>query len=492
MILGVIMMSDEKLEKEEKPVESFAELFESYNGHRTERVQIGERIRGKIISVGKDTIYVDTGTKIDGVVEKNELADENGAVPYKEGDEIELYVASYDGSEIRLSKAVSGAGTLNMLRDAHENAIPMEGKVKGQVKGGYQVEIAERRAFCPISQIDLKPAGSPDQHVGKSYVFLVTQFEEGGRNIVVSRRELLKREQQKAISNFMDGLIVGAELEGRVTTVMPYGVFVEIFPGVEGLVHVSEVSWSRVEKPDEVLHTGDPLKVKVLAIEKGKKRNAVKISLSVKQITGDPWEQVEGRFQIGEKVKGKVVRCAAFGAFVEIAEGIEGLIHVSEMSYTKRVLKPEEIVQVGESIAVVVKEIDIPRRRVSLSLKDAEGDPWLDVPEKYRVGSLVNGTVERKEKFGYFISLEPGVTGLLPISKIKNSIKSGQIEKLKPGDTMVVLIEEVHPSERKITLGPGDAKDEEGWKEFAGGQQKKTSFFGEKLQQALQKKTEKA
>jgi small subunit ribosomal protein S1 len=484
-------MSEEKLENEEKPGESFAELFESYDGHRTERVQIGERIRGKIISVGKDTIYVDTGTKIDCVVEKNELTDENGTVPYREGDEIELYVASYDGNEIRLSKAVSGAGTLNMLRDAYDNSIPLEGKVKGQIKGGYQVEIAERRAFCPISQIDLKPADRPEQHVGKSYIFLITQFEEGGRNIVVSRRELLKREQQEAVGKFMESLIIGAELDGRVTRVMPYGVFVEIFPGVEGLVHVSEVSWSRVEKPDDVLRTGDPVKVKVLTIEKGQKRNAIKISLSVKQITGDPWEQVEGRFQIGEKVKGQVVRCAAFGAFVEIAEGIEGLVHVSEMSYTKRVLKPEEIVRVGESVAVVVKEIDIPRRRISLSLKDAEGDPWLDVPEKYRVGSSVNGTIEKKEKFGYFISLEPGVTGLLPISKIKNSLKPAHIEKLKPGDSIAVLIEEVNPSERKITLGPGDAKDEEGWKEFAGGEQKKASVFGEKLQQALQKKRDK-
>jgi small subunit ribosomal protein S1 len=484
-------MSEDKPENEEKPAESFAELFESYNGHRTERVQIGERIRGKIISVGKDTVYVDTGTKIDGVVEKNELADESGTVLYKEGDEIELYVASYDGNEIRLSKTVSGAGSLNMLRDAYENSIPMEGKVKGLVKGGFQVEIAERRAFCPISQIDLKHADSADQHVGKAYVFLITQFEEGGRNIVVSRRELLKREQQKAIGKFMDGLAVGAELDARVTRVMPYGVFVEIFPGVEGLVHISEVSWSRVEKPEDVLHVSDPVKVKVLAIEKGQKKNAVKISLSVKQITGDPWEQMDGRFQIGEKVKGKVVRCAAFGAFVEIADGIEGLVHVSEMSYTKRVLKPEEIVRVGDSVAVVVKEIDIPRRRIALSLKDAEGDPWLDVPEKYRIGSSVNGTIERKEKFGYFVSLEPGVTGLLPVSKIKNSLKPGQIEKLKPGDTLGVLIEEVHPSERKITLSPGDAKDEEGWKEFAEGERKKTSFFGEKLQQALQKKSTK-
>jgi small subunit ribosomal protein S1 len=343
-----------------------------------------------------------------------------------------------------------------------------------------------------MSQVDLRPADSPDQHVGKSYLFLITQFEEGGRNIVVSRRELLKREQEKAISKFMEGLIIGAELDAKVTRVMPYGAFVEIFPGVEGLVHVSEVSWSRVEKPDEVLHNGEFIRVKVLAIEKGEKRNSVRISLSMKQMTGDPWEQVEGRFQIGEKVKGKVVRCAAFGAFVEIAAGIEGLVHVSEMSYTKRVLKPEEVVQVGESVAVVIKEIDIPRRRVSLSIKDAEGDPWLDVPEKYRVGLSVNGTIEKKEKFGYFISLEPGVTGLLPISKIKNSHKPGEIEKLKPGDTIAVLVEEVHPSERKITLSPGDSKEEEGWKDFAGSGQKKASVFGEKLQQALQKKTDKA
>jgi small subunit ribosomal protein S1 len=218
----------------------------------------------------------------------------------------------------------------------------------------------------------------------------------------------------------------------------------------------------------------------------------VKISLSMKRMTGDPWEQVEGRFQIGEKVKGKVVRCAAFGAFVEIAPGIEGLVHVSEMSYTKRILKPEEVVQVGESVAVVVKEIDIPRRRVSLSIKDAVGDPWMDVPEKYQVGLSVSGMIERKEKFGYFISIEPGVTGLLPISKIKNCHKPGEIEKLKPGDTITVLIEEVHPSERKITLSPGDSKEEEGWKEFAGSGQKKASVFGEKLQQALQKNNDKS
>jgi len=486
-------MSEEKLENEDKPGESFEELFEkSYEGRRTERVQVGDRIRGKIISVGKDTIYVDTGTKIDGVVEKNELADENGTVPYKEGDTLELYVSTYDGNEIRLSKSVSGAGSLNMLRDAFENAIPLEGKVKTQIKGGYQVEIAQRRAFCPMSQMDLKPADSADQHVGKSYVFLITQFEEGGRNIVVSRRELLKREQQVAVSKFMSGLGVGAELDARVTRVMPYGVFAEIFPGVEGLVHVSEVSWSRVEKTEEVLHVGDRIRVKVLSIEKGEKRNSVKISLSMKQMTGDPWEQMEGKFQIGEKIKGRVVRCAAFGAFVEIAEGIEGLVHVSEMSYTKRVLKPEEVVQVGQSVAVVVKEIDIPRRRISLSIKDAEGDPWLEVADKYRVGLSVGGTIEKKEKFGYFISLEPGVTGLLPISKIKNSLKSGQIEKLKPGDTMTVLVEEVHPAERKITLSPGDSKEEEGWEQFAGAGQKKASFFGEKLQQALQKNKEKS
>jgi len=487
-----MMMSEEKLDNAEKPGESFAELFESYNVHKTERVQIGERIRGKIISVGKDMIYVDTGTKIDGVVEKSELADESGLVPYKEGDELELYVVSYDGSEIRLSKAVTGAGSLNMLRDAFENSISVEGKVKGQIKGGYQVEIAQQRAFCPISQVDVRPADSPDQHVGKSYLFLITQFEEGGRNIVVSRRELLKRDQEKAISKFMKGLIVGAELDGKVTRVMPYGAFVEIFPGLEGLVHVSEVSWARVEKPGEILHNGEFIRVKVLAVEKGEKRNSVKISLSMKRMTGDPWEQVEGRFQIGEKVKGKVVRCAAFGAFVEIAPGIEGLVHVSEMSYTKRVLKPEEVVQVGESVAVVVKEIDISRRRVSLSIKDAEGDPWLDVSEKYQVGLSVSGMIERKEKFGYFISIEPGVTGLLPISKIKNSHKPGEIEKLKPGDTITVLIEEVHPSERKITLSPGDSKEEEGWKDFAGSGQKKASVFGEKLQQALQKNKDKS
>jgi small subunit ribosomal protein S1 len=187
-------------------------------------------------------------------------------------------------------------------------------------------------------------------------------------------------------------------------------------------------------------------------------------------------------------VKGKVTRCTSFGAFVELFPGVEGLVHISEMSYRKRVLKPEEVVSVGETVPVVVKEIDPAQRRISLSIKDAEGDPWLEVPERYKAGQSLEGILERKEKFGYFISLEPGVTGLLPVSKIRNFHKPSLIEKLKEGDRIPVFIEKINAGERKMTLGPADSEDEENWRRFVKGEEKPSGILGEKLKEALKQK----
>jgi len=465
--------------------DSFAELLESYTSGMREDVRVGDRIRGEILSIGNESVFVDTGTKIDGVIDKEELMNEKGELPYKEGDVLELYVVSFQSNEIRLSKALSGSGGLKALDDAYHQGIPVEGKVKGQIKGGFHVETMGKRAFCPLSQIDMIKLEDLGQYVGKSYPFLITQFEDRGRNIVLSRAELLKREQEKAIKAFLQDLRVDDEREGRVTRLMPYGAFVEIFPGVEGMVHISEISWSRLENPAEVLRVGDPVRIRVIGMEEGEN---VKISLSMKQLEGDPWENVERKVGEGEKVKGKVTRCTSFGAFVELFPGVEGLVHISEMSYTKRVLKPEEVVSVGETVPVVVKEIDPVRRRISLSIKDAEGDPWLEVQERYKAGQSLEGTLERKEKFGYFVSLEPGVTGLLPVSKIKNFHKPSLIEKLKEGDRLPVFIEKINAGERKITLGPADSEDEEHWRRFVKSEEKPSGILGEKLKEAFKKK----
>jgi small subunit ribosomal protein S1 len=481
-------VSDDVIDEKDSEEESFADLFESYGAGMNEDVQIGDKIRGEIISIGRDAVFVDTGTKIDGVVDKEELLDDNRELPYKEGDILELYVVSYDGNEIRLSRALSGVGGLHVVGKAFEKALPVEGKVKGQCKGGFHVEIMHKRAFCPIGEMDLKYVENPDDHVGETYLFLISQFEENGRNIVVSRRKLLKKEQEKARKQFFQDIVIGIHLEGRITKLMPYGAFVELFPGIEGMVHLSEISWSRLEEAHEVLKTGDSITVKVIGIEQGKQPGQIKIALSIKQVTGDPWNSVQDKFRIGDKIRGKVTRCVKFGAFVEIAPGIEGLVHISEMSYKKRVLKAENVVAVAETVEVMIKEIDVEKRRISLSMRDAEGDPWIDIREKYTVGQCVDGTIEKKEKFGFFVVLEPGITGLLPRSKINNSHKPALIEKLRQGDAITVMVEEIHPEERKITLGPGDSTDEDDRGKFAKDTEKPIGSLGEKLQQALKSK----
>jgi small subunit ribosomal protein S1 len=295
------------------------------------------------------------------------------------------------------------------------------------------------------------------------------------------------KEQEKALKGFVAGLKVGDQLAGKVTRLMPYGAFVELFPGLEGMVHLSELSWSRVEKTGDVISPNAPVTVKVIGIGPGVKPGSLKISLSLKQVTGDPWEGVRDKFRVGERVNGKVTRCTDFGAFVEIVPGIEGLVHLSEMSYMKRVIKAEEVAKPGEIVPVVIKDIDPQKRRISLSIKDAEGDPWIDVPEKFKVGQRVLGVVEKREKFGYFVSLDPGITGLLPLSKIKGASKPSQYEKLQEGEKITVVIEEIHPQERKMTLAPGDSAEEGDWQNFAKKEEQSSGIFGQKLYKAMEK-----
>ena len=476
---------------EEKNTENFAELLNSYSAESVSDIQVGDKIRGKIISIGKDAVFVDTHTKMDGVVEKSELLDENRQMPYAEGDRIELYVASVGEDEIRLSKVLSGKASFTALKDIFDKSVPVEGKVLETCKGGLRVEVMGRKAFCPASQIDINFAENLEDYVGEAHRFLITRLDKNDRNIVISRRNLLNQELQKSKKQFCDELQPGQTVDGKVTKVMPYGVFVELHPGVDGLVHVSELSWSRIEDPQSAVTVGEPVRVKVIEIEKHDASNEDKISLSIKQLTSDPWLGAGDRFKTGDKIKGTVMRCVKFGAFVEIAPGIEGLVHISEMSYRKRILKPTEVVTPGDSVYVLVKEMDPANRKISLSIRDAEGDPWSDVPDKYKVGQTVEGVIEKKEKFGYFITLFPGVTGLLPKSKISRSPESTHIEKLKEGSTIPVIIEEIAPSERKITLAPGSSGEEQEWQQFAKKDQSSLGALGEKLQQALVSKKKK-
>lgn len=472
-------------EKNPEDDQSFASLLEEYSPNANNDLQVGDKIKGKILSIGHDTIFVDTGTKIDGVVERAELLDDSGELSCQENDELELYVVGLSEDEIRLSKALAGIGGLNLLRDAYEKQVPVEGKINETCKGGFQVDVMQRRAFCPISQVDINYVETPEDYVGQAFLFLISKFEEGGKNIVVSRRALLNQELEKNRKQFYETATVDSVLDGTITRVMPYGAFVELTPGVEGLAHVSELSWSRSAAPETIVSVGAVVRVKIMSIEPGEKPGQMKIALSMKALSDDPWESVHDRFSEGAKIQGVVTRCADFGAFVEIAPGIEGLVHISEMSYTQRVLKPEDIVSSKETVAVLIKEIDTAKRRISLSLRDAEGDPWLEMPDNFKVGQIVEGTLEKKEKFGYFIRLAPGITGLLPKSKISKSQKPAAIENLREGDTIAVAISEISLQARKISLAPGDAADEQNWQKFSDVTQSGLGSLADKLQQAL-------
>ena len=467
--------------------ENFAELLESYSSGLDEDLRVGDKVTVNIISIGRETVFVDTGSKIDGTVDKGELLDDKGEMPYQEGDSLTLYVVAVKEGELHLSKAVSGIGGLHMLQEAYDGEIPVEGRVAETCKGGFRVEMLQRKAFCPISQMDLKYVETPEDYVGQTHAFLIMQLAENGKNIVVSRRKLLSQEQEKVQKEFLEGVRNGDVLTGTVSRLMPFGAFVEVAPGLEGMVHISELGWSRVETAGEVVAVGDVVSARLIGLEKQDK-GRVKLSLSIKQVQEDPWNSVAQTFNIGDKIKGKVTRCMDFGAFVEIAPGIEGLVHISEMSYVKRVLNSEDVVAPGESIPVVIKDLDPAGRRISLSMRDAEGDPWLDVAEKYTPGQRVEGIVEKHESFGIFISLEPGITGLLHKSRISRAEKPSTIERLKVGETLPVIVEKIQAGERKITLKAGDAKEEGDWKKYAKGGGQSMGSLGEQLQRALAKK----
>lgn len=481
-------LDQNKSETHETHEESFAELFEQYSSSASQDIRQGDRIEGKIISVGSTSVYVDTGTKSDGVVEKNDLLDENGEFRYNVGDVLELYVVKVTESEVLLKRSLSGSSEDHVLKDAFASRTPIEGKVKDVIKGGFHIDIAGKRAFCPVSQIDVSFVDKPEKFLGETFRFFITRYEDKGRNIVVSRREYLQIDIEKNKKEFFKNLKDGDVLDAVITKLMPYGAFAELIKGVEGMIHVSELAWTRVEKPEEAVQPGDNVRVKVLSVKESEGGKAPKISLSMKQTAADPWELAGSRFHSGDQVTGTVVRFAPFGAFVEIAPGTEGLVHVSEMSYTRRVLKPEDAVALGESVQVMIKDIDTHKKRISLSMKDAQGDPWSGITSRYPAGKPVTGTFERKESFGMFIRLEPGITGLLPKSKISQSNDASALDKLKSGDAVQVVVESIDEERRRVSLGLANAETQEDWKQFTTPDTKQMGTMGELLQKAMKKK----
>ncbi|MDL2317052.1 30S ribosomal protein S1 [Desulfovibrio sp. OttesenSCG-928-A18] len=474
---------------------SFAEMLAAHEKEEApqSRLTPGQRVTVRVVAITADTIFVSTGSKVDGIVDREEM-EVDGELRCEVGDMVDLYVVTVSPHEIKLSKILRGAGNISVLEEARDAGLPVEGKVTAQVKGGYSVDIMKRRAFCPASQIDLRPPADAEEPVGNVYAFLITRLEKGGRNIVVSRRSLLEREQAENREALLAEIHEGDIREGRITRLAPFGAFVELAPGVEGLTHLSELSWTRVGQADEAVSVGDLVRVKIVGIHKDDK--GVRISLSIKQVQEDPWKSVSERLAAGDVVTGRVVRNAPFGAFVEILPGVEGLVHLSELSYDRRIMKADEVVAPGDMVSVKIKEIEQDKRRISLSLRDAAGNPWDSLAESMTQDAEIMGTVEKRAPFGLFITLAPGITGLMPSSVIQASPSRKSLERLGPGDAVEVRLAQIDRAARRISLSPAgeesasEAAVEKDWKRHAPKPAPAPSMgsLGLALQEAMKKK----
>lgn len=416
--------------------------------------QPGDKVTGivEVVSLYGQEVFLDIGGRATGYIFKEELFDEIGNLTVKPGDTVEGIVAGVDSNGVRLRRTVGRDGDIRALRDAFEAGVPVEGRVVKTNKGGYEVLVAGARGFCPYRQMTLHRLDDPETLVGQTLTFKVTELGPKGK-VVLSRVDLLRAEQAAKAEEVRAALQVGARLKGVVRSIQNFGAFVDLGGGVDGLVHVSELSWGRVNDPHEVVQLGQEVEVLVLEIKKDKGR----ISLSMKQCMQDPFETAVEGLQVGGVVQGTVARLTNFGAFVTIAPDVDGLIHVSDMAH-HRVRHPKEVLKKGDVVTVKVAEVDLERQRIGLSLKALLDDPWDSIAERYKPEQTVTGRVQSVQTFGVFVELEPGVTALLPGSE--SGVSQEQLQgTFKIGSEIEAKVLRVDAEDRKLALTKREGRD---------------------------------
>lgn len=411
-------------------------------------LNVGEILKGRIVEISKDFIVVDVGLKSEGLVPVAEFTDPE---ELELGKEVEVYLdqAEGDDGQIVLShdKARKFRQWEHIVKNCKEGSI-VKGKVLRKVKGGLMVDIG-MEAFLPGSQIDNKRIKNLDDFIGKTYDFKILKINIERKNIVVSRRELLEEERFSRKAELLENIQEGAILRGVVKNITDFGVFLDL-DGIDGLLHITDMTWKRIKHPSELVRMGQELEVIVLHVDRDKGR----VALGLKQKEANPWEEIEKRYPPGTRVHGKIVNLVSYGAFIEIEPGIEGLIHVSEMSWTKNVTDPSEIVRVGDEVDAVVLSVQKDEGKISLGIKQTERNPWEDVEAKYPVGRSVIAEIRNLTNYGAFVELEPGVDGLIHISDLSWIKKvSHPSEVLKKGDKVEAVILSVDKESKKITLG---------------------------------------
>ncbi|HSU65615.1 MAG TPA: S1 RNA-binding domain-containing protein [Tepidisphaeraceae bacterium] len=396
--------------------------------------------RGKVVSIGRDDVFIDLGGKSQGICSLMQFD------TVKIGEEFDFTVDRYDEREGLLILNRKGVVSSNVSWDNMEVGQIVEGTVTGMNKGGLEVEIKGMRAFMPAGQVDLYFQKDISTLIGQRVTVEVTQFDRHAKNLIVSRRVVLEREKEEARQKLMAELAEGQTRRGVVRSVMDYGAFVDL-GGVDGLLHVSEMSHRRGRHPSEFVKVDDLVDVKIVKIDK----ETGKLSLSLKQAMPDPWANVETRYPVGTSLTGRVTRVEAFGAFVEVEEGLEGLLPVSEMSW-QRIRHPSDVVKDGDTIKLVVISLDSNAKRMSFSLKQAGPDPWAQVKERYAIDMVVPGKVTRVVDFGAFVELEPGLEGLVHISELAPNRVRAASDVVKPGQEVQVRVLEIDKDARRISL----------------------------------------
>ena len=432
-------MDDEDMEG------SFAELFES----SLKELNAGNVVKGTIVQVNPDSVVVDVGGKSEGVIPIAEFLDENGKVKLdiKVGDEFDVLIERTENENGLISLSKEKADRQKVWNSLEEGAV-VEGRIISRIKGGLSVDIGVS-AFLPGSQVDLRPVRNLDKMLGETFKFKIIKLNKRRGNIVLSRRVLLEEKRETLRSDTLKTLEENQVVDGVVKNLTDYGAFIDL-GGIDGLLHITDMSWGRVNHPSDILAVGDKIQVKVLKYDREKER----VSLGLKQISPDPWFEVEKKYPVEGRIKGKVVSLTDYGAFVELEEGVEGLIHVSEMSWTKRIKHPNKVLNVGDEVESVVLALDTANRRISLGLKQAEPNPWDVIGEKFPIGTIIEGQVKNITDFGIFVGVDEGIDGLVHISDLSwtKRIKHPS-EIYKKGDLVKAVVLNIDRENERFSLG---------------------------------------
>jgi small subunit ribosomal protein S1 len=430
--------------------ESFSEMFEQSLANQ--RIRPGMILTGRVISVGDDMVVVSVGLKSEAVIPIDQFRNERGEIEVAAGDEIEVALdAVEDGTgETRLSREkAKRARTWTRLEKAFTEAEIVIGVITGRVKGGFTVELETVRAFLPGSLVDVRPVRDTAYLEGKPLEFKVIKLDQKRNNVVVSRRAVVEQEFSAERSALMDNLQEGSVVKGSVKNLTDYGAFVDL-GGIDGLLHITDMAWKRVKHPSEVVTVGQEVEVRILKFDRERSR----VSLGLKQLGADPWENIARRYPPNTRVFGKVTNIADYGAFVEIEDGVEGLVHVSEMDWTNKNVNPAKVVQTGEEVEVMVLDVDEERRRISLGLKQCKSNPWKEFAENFNRGDKVSGQVKSITDFGVFIGLSGNIDGLVHLSDISWDIPGEEaVRSYQKGQLIEAMVLSIDPERERISLG---------------------------------------